>query len=74
MPAVLNGANEVAVAAFLDGKLSFPQIAQVVTETMARMDYKEDTDIETILAADRMARVESAAVLQDVAKLDTIAN
>jgi 1-deoxy-D-xylulose-5-phosphate reductoisomerase len=74
MPAVLNAANEVAVAAFLDGKLSFPQIAQVVTETMARMDYKEDTDIETILAADRMARAESAAVLQDVAKLDTIAD
>jgi 1-deoxy-D-xylulose-5-phosphate reductoisomerase len=74
MPAVLNAANEVAVAAFLDGKLSFPQIAQVVTETMARMDYKEDTDIETILAADRMARTESAAVLQDVAKLDTIAD
>ena len=74
MPAVLNAANEVAVAAFLDGKLSFPQIAQVVSETMARMDYKEDTDIETILTADRMARVESAAVLQEVAELFAIAD
>ena len=74
MPAVLNAANEVAVAAFLDGKLSFPQIAKVVSETMARMDYKEDTDIETILAADRLARVESAAVIQNVAKLFTKAD
>jgi len=68
MPAVLNAANEVAVAAFLDGKLRFPQISKVVAETMARMDYKEDTDFETILEADRMARIESAAVLQDIAK------
>ena len=70
MPAVLNAANEVAVAAFLDGKLSFPQISAVVSETMARMDYKEDTDFETILAVDHIARIESAAVLQDIAKLD----
>jgi len=68
MPAVLNAANEVAVAAFLDGKLRFPQISKVVAETMARMDYKEDTDIETILEADRMARLESAVVLQEINK------
>jgi 1-deoxy-D-xylulose-5-phosphate reductoisomerase len=69
-PAVLNAANEVAVAAFLDGKLKFPQISKVVAETMARIDYKEDTDFEAILAADRLARIESAAVLQNVAKLN----
>ena len=69
MPAVLNAANEVAVAAFLDGRLRFPQITKVVAETMARMDYKEDTDFETILEVDRMARIESTAVLQDIAKL-----
>ena len=67
-PAVLNAANEVAVEAFLDGKLKFPQISKVVAETIARIDYKEDTDIGTILEADRMARIESAAVLQDVAR------
>jgi 1-deoxy-D-xylulose-5-phosphate reductoisomerase len=67
MPAVFNAANEVAVAAFLDGKLRFPQISEVVAKTMTRMDYKEDTDFETILEADRLARIESAAVLQDIA-------
>jgi len=68
MPAILNAANEVAVAAFLDGQLKFPEIAEVVSETMARFDYQEDKDFETVLAADRMARTESVAVVQDVAK------
>ncbi len=63
MPAVLNAANEVAVAAFLDGKIKFPEISQVVTETLLRTDFKEDSDFETILAADRLARTESAAVV-----------
>ncbi|KPJ99811.1 MAG: 1-deoxy-D-xylulose 5-phosphate reductoisomerase [Desulfobacterales bacterium SG8_35] len=66
LPAVLNAANEVAVAAFLDGKIKFPEISQVVAETMAAIDHMEDTDIETVLEADRLARVESAAVVQDM--------
>ena len=68
MPTVLNAANEVAVAAFLEGKLKFPEISKVVAETIIRMDYIEDTQIETILEADRQARVESATVVQDMVK------
>jgi len=68
LPAVLNAANEVAVAAFLGGKLKFPEIAKVVAETMTRMDYMDDADIETILEADGQARVDSAAVLREMAK------
>ena len=58
----------MAVAAFLDGYLRFPQISQVVAETINRMDYREDTDFDTILAADRMAREVSAAVARDIAR------
>ena len=68
LPAVLNAANEVAVAAFLDGKLKFPEISQVVAETLACTDYEEDRDIETILKADRMARAKSAAVIRDMTR------
>ncbi len=68
LPAVLNAANEVAVAAFLESKLKFPEISQVVAETMARTDFVEDRDIETILKADRMARAESAAVIRDLTR------
>ncbi len=68
-PAVLNAANEVAVAAFLDGRLKFPQISEVVAETMTQMDYKEDTDFETILEIDRKARTVSAVVVQNMKKI-----
>jgi 1-deoxy-D-xylulose-5-phosphate reductoisomerase len=68
LPAVLNAANEVAVAAFLAGKLKFPEIAKVVAETMARLDYMEDTDIDTILKADHLARIESAEVLRGMTR------
>ena len=72
LPAVLNAANEVAVAAFLEGKVKFPEISKVVAETMNRMDYMEDADIETILEADRRARIESAEVLQDMTKRQAV--
>ena len=65
-PTVLNAANEIAVAAFLTGDLKFPEISQVVAATMARMAYREDTNIETILEVDRQARAESAAVVRDM--------
>ena len=67
MPAVFNAANEIAVAAFLEGRLRFPQISDVVAETMNRIEYMEDRDFETVLAADRSARTESAAVVKDIA-------
>ena len=35
MPAVLNAANEIAVAAFLQGKISFPDIVRVVSEAVS---------------------------------------
>lgn len=67
LPAVLNAANEVAVASFLDSRLQFPQIASVVAETMARMGHVDDTDIATILATDREARRVAAEVVRNMA-------
>jgi 1-deoxy-D-xylulose-5-phosphate reductoisomerase len=66
-PAVLNGANEVAVAAFLEGKIKFPQIASVVAETVENTEFFDDTDIETVLEADRLARIESAKIVIRIA-------
>jgi 1-deoxy-D-xylulose-5-phosphate reductoisomerase len=68
-PTVLNAANEIAVTAFLEGKLKFPEISLVVAETMNRTEYMNDNDIETILEADRQARNESAEVVQHMTKL-----
>ena len=55
-PAVLNAANEVCVAAFLDGEIGFTDITSVVTTTLDRFDTGDDLDLDAILAADVKAR------------------
>jgi 1-deoxy-D-xylulose-5-phosphate reductoisomerase len=56
MPAVLNGANEVAVQAFLDGKVGFRQIHQIIGETLQRHSSKRPNNIAEVLEADDWAR------------------
>ncbi|WPD21934.1 MAG: 1-deoxy-D-xylulose-5-phosphate reductoisomerase [Candidatus Electrothrix scaldis] len=55
-PAVLNAANEVAVAAFLDEQIDFVDITAIVALTLDRFAFGDDLDLETILAADARAR------------------
>ena len=55
-PAVLNAANEVAVAAFLEGKLRYTAIPQVVEHALARTPAARADSLETVLDADRAAR------------------
>jgi len=56
LPAALNGANEVAVEAFLAGALKFPAIAGTVAETLRRAERRRADSLENILAADLEAR------------------
>lgn len=55
-PAVLNAANEVAVAAFLESRISFPQIAETVARTMDIIDQGSEENLEDILRADAASR------------------
>jgi 1-deoxy-D-xylulose-5-phosphate reductoisomerase len=55
-PCAFNAANEVAVAAFLDGRLAFLEIAEVVAETLAAVDGAPARDLEELVAADADAR------------------
>ncbi len=57
-PAVLNGANEQAVALFLEGKIRFLQIAQLVEEAMAHTPSGDATVLDNVLNADRVARAQ----------------
>ena len=59
LPAVYNAANEIAVAAFIEGRLSFPGIWQTVARTMARHRSELHADLAAILAADAWARQEA---------------
>jgi len=56
-PAILNAANEVAVEAFLRGRLGFTAIARVIEEVLARQEAAPAHAIEEVLDADRRARL-----------------
>jgi 1-deoxy-D-xylulose-5-phosphate reductoisomerase len=53
---VLNAADEIAVEAFLQGRISFPAIARVVEETLQRIPDREPSSIDEILVIDNAAR------------------
>ncbi|EAT58575.1 1-deoxy-D-xylulose-5-phosphate reductoisomerase [Chlorobium ferrooxidans] len=55
-PAVLNAANEIAVAAFLDKKIAFVDIAATVEKTMQAHDAFTPVELDEYLMADRWAR------------------
>ncbi len=61
MPAVLNAANEVAVEAFVDQQINFPQISETVGHTMQRHQVIPHPSLDQILQADAWARHQAAA-------------
>src|SRR5437667_1413096 len=63
LPAVMNAANEVAVAAFLNRHLRFSQIWQTVAQVMDRHRTVAHPDLDAILAADQWARAEATAAI-----------
>ena len=62
-PVVLNASNEVAVQAFLDGRIGFTQIAEVVADTMARAIFKEPDSLSGVQESDKAARATSAEII-----------
>ncbi len=67
MPAVLNGANEVAVAAFLQGRAGFLQIPALVEAVLARHTPVEVESFAHLMEIDQWARREAAALLAQTA-------
>lgn len=55
-PARLNAANEVAVQSFLDEKIGFTQIAEVIQHTLTSTEYAEALTLDSVLSADKEAR------------------
>ncbi len=64
LPAVLNAANEVAVDAFLTEKISFLDITATVAKVMEKIQDGSENSIDDILTADRLAREETALLIQ----------
>ncbi|PKP92584.1 MAG: 1-deoxy-D-xylulose-5-phosphate reductoisomerase [Alphaproteobacteria bacterium HGW-Alphaproteobacteria-14] len=64
-PAILNAANEVAVAAFLAGQIGFTRIAAVVEETLQRSnDSPRPATLDEVLAVDQSARRQALTLLE----------
>lgn len=62
-PAILNAANEVAVAAFCDHRLPFLGISEVVGRVCDALDPVEATSLEAVLDADGAARARAREVI-----------
>ena len=80
-PAAMNAANEVAVAAFLDHRIGFLDIAGAVAETLDRMNGCGDLPggasgdpLETAIMTDGSARRVAAEVLEGYRRLSTVGN
>jgi 1-deoxy-D-xylulose-5-phosphate reductoisomerase len=58
---ILNAADEVAVAAFLDGRIAFPAITAIIDAAVARWGDDADPDLEAIVALDAEVRTTLAA-------------
>ncbi len=63
LPAVLNAANEVAVDAFVNRKINFPQITELVSRVMDAHTRVSHPTLEQILASDAWARSEAAKAI-----------
>ena len=63
LPAVLNAANEVAVSAFLEDKISFPAIARIVETVVEHTNADQASDLGSILAADLDARNKAETII-----------
>ena len=56
-PAILNAANEIAVSAFLKGRIGYLEIAAIVSDTLDRFDPAAPDTLDAVLDVDREARV-----------------
>jgi 1-deoxy-D-xylulose-5-phosphate reductoisomerase len=65
MPAVLSAANEVAVGAFVEGRITFGEIAGIIESAMDGVKGGEPT-LDGIRAADRSARRTASAFVDQI--------
>lgn len=66
MPTILNAANEIAVEAFLSGRLRFVDIAKIIKLTMQKFSSDKADSLDLILEADHQARLVSENIIQEL--------
>jgi 1-deoxy-D-xylulose-5-phosphate reductoisomerase len=66
-PCVLNAANEIAVHAFLEGRLRFVEISEVIERTLAELGSEPVLSFESLYESDRHARAVAGAAVAELA-------
>lgn len=56
MPCILNAANEIANRAFIDDRIGFTRIAEIIEETMNQIEFSKESTLETYLETNKKAR------------------
>ena len=65
-PTILNAANEIAVAAFLQRRIRFDQIAQVIASVLDKQEVIEPDSLALVIASDQLARDFATAVIAEL--------
>ncbi len=68
-PCVMNGANEIAVARFLDGKIGFLQMTDVVAETMSQVPFSANPTMDDLYATDAEARKKATEICSRIQRV-----
>src|SRR3989441_5023985 len=68
LPAAMNAANEEAVQAFIDERISLPDIPRIIERVMNQHRTSAVKDLDTVLEADRSARVAAQAAIHELAQ------
>ncbi|MDR1762583.1 MAG: 1-deoxy-D-xylulose-5-phosphate reductoisomerase [Dysgonamonadaceae bacterium] len=64
MPCILNAANEAAVAAFLDDRIGFLQMSEVIEQTMQKVPFTASPSLDDYVAADAEARIRANELIE----------
>ncbi|PKP22670.1 MAG: 1-deoxy-D-xylulose-5-phosphate reductoisomerase [Bacteroidetes bacterium HGW-Bacteroidetes-21] len=65
MPCIMNAANEIAVQAFLDGKISFNAIPEIIRKTMETSVFIKDITLENLIQTNNLARETALSVINN---------
>jgi 1-deoxy-D-xylulose-5-phosphate reductoisomerase len=66
-PVVLNAANEVAVEAFLEERISFNAIPSLVGEVLENLEVSGINDLDDVLMHDKLARIRAMELVKQIA-------
>lgn len=68
MPCILNAANEVVVQAFLNDKISFLQMPEIIEQTMGKASFIKHPDLDDYILTDKEVRIMTSALVKERTK------